>query len=187
MASTEINVVADGEATGIPVDDGALDLTINLEQGEPYCANCGQPIAHYADGYPFTGGWAHDKAVGPAELCGPYDFDDVREQAELDADEELTREIVVEQNFDLAEPDQHEPPFEFAHWIGATVRDGQVSVQISVRPHDPRGTFDMVLWRGHDADGKPCLFLRVPNPADPSPHAKLTPLGDKLPGTYIVG
>lgn len=184
MAINDISLTIDGEPQDV-YPDGTIDVTVKIDRGDDECAACGQPIAHYADKYELTSGWAHEDGPGSLELCGNLDLDDVR--ADLEDGQEITCELLLDKGIEYAEPTAFHPISEHVNWIGATVKQESVSVQISVGAGDERGFFEMQVWPGLDANGKPVLYLRVPNPADSAPHAALTPLGDNLPGTYVIG
>jgi hypothetical protein len=141
----------------IPIDteteyDGTVDVTVKLEKGDSVsCVNCSRSIEQYPHG------WEHTDE--PVDICNWGDED--------------------EDDPNRATP-PHDPdgPAGYVNWVGCTVREDRVHVNISVG--DPRGSFEMVVWRG---DGG-TLLLSVPRKDEPAPHVELKHLGS---GTYIVG
>ncbi|MBM4707903.1 hypothetical protein GS982_01495 [Rhodococcus hoagii] len=155
---------------GMTIEGGEADYTLQVDNDEKLCEHCSEAITHYSDQ-----GWVHERSVGDARLCGPYDLDDVRDELELDEEAEIGDEDIEASGLDVATPADN-GLLEHINWVGMTAKPGDVSVQISVG--DPRGCFEMKIWKGQDEDGNPCLYLGVPHADMSTPHVPLERVHD---------
>lgn len=161
MNRTEISkLLVDGTdlleaAIGSGETESTLDVTIELESSRLYCTKCSSDIVYYAEE-----GWIHE--------------DDSRKHCHrIEPDE-------ADEDSDVATPPDPGPA-EYVNWIGASVLEDSVEVQISVG--ESRGCLTMNVWQGEDEDGKPVVYVSVPHPDESAPHVKLVPHGI---GTYVV-
>lgn len=187
MSATKIDLNVDGNRAELDnPEDSTMDFTVEVSKGDRRCELCGEEVVEYAvSEYPLTAGWIHTNQAGAdPELCYQYDFDDVRRYHELTDSAEITARQVIDAGYQICTP-QPTGPGAFANWAGITVAEEHLEVQISVG--DPRGCFTMRLWQGEDEAGNTRLYLSVPHPDDTTPHRVLTPLSDRVPGTFIVG
>ena len=187
----DLQIIIDGKDLEHPAnDDRTVDVTITTDETPSQCVNCGQQVAHYATNRlveDFAQGWVHaDNRIGDNRLCqlGPavgMDTDELYELLEVDQDSVILVSDLEDADVRWAQPNVNDPG-NYVNWVGATVNEDHVEVQISVG--DSRGCFAMRVWQGLDDEGNPRVYLSVPNPSDPAPHMKLTRHTDS---TFVVG
>lgn len=159
MSTTRIQkVTVSGEEKDRELDliGSTADVNIVIEADDELCKNCHEKVVHYPDS-----GLVHDRGNG--KFC------------DLLTDEE------ADEDSPFAEL-ENQGPGQYVNWVGASVLEDSVEVQISVG--DGRGCLAMNLWQVTLEDGRVVTYLRLPSPSDSFPHAKLTATDD--PGLFTV-
>ena len=189
MGNLQISI--DGRDLEHPAnDDRTVDVTIETKKSDPLCINCGSIVVQYPTKRlveDFAEGWVHSyHHAGDARLCSMgkaenFDTDELYDLLGVDQDSVILASDLDDADVKWAQPNPSDPG-DYVNWVSATVGEDSAAVQISLG--DPRGCFEMRVWRGTDDDGNPRVYLSVPNPSDPAPHMKLTRHTDS---TFVVG